>query len=178
MRRLSVVAVAMILAIALYFTVFWGYAGLRMLTSPSYGLDDVWHSQIVFTLGQPFALSPTGLLKLAAFLATLKLAVACICAAHIIDRLRSLIGGTAEPAIFEAGLILVVAISILSAGPAVWSQNAELLREDAFQLVLAGFAAAFCVLERRYNDANALEETVATAQVAPTAQGAWFAPWR
>jgi hypothetical protein len=38
MRKLSAAAVAMVLAIALYFTLFWGFEALRMLTSPTYRL--------------------------------------------------------------------------------------------------------------------------------------------
>ena len=150
MRKLSSVSVAMILAISLYFMLFWGFEALRMLTSPTYGLDDVWRSQFVFAIGSYFHLTPVGLIKLAAFFATLKLAVAAICAVHIVDRFRSLISGTADSEFLEAGLILVVAISILSVGPAVWSQNAELVRESAIQLSLAALAAAFCMLERTY----------------------------
>ena len=51
MRKLSGAAVAMIMGVALYFTLCWGYDGLRMLTSPSYGLDDVWRSQFIFAIG-------------------------------------------------------------------------------------------------------------------------------
>ena len=47
MRKISTATVAIILAIALYFTLFWGYDGLRVLTSPNYGLDDVWRSQFM-----------------------------------------------------------------------------------------------------------------------------------
>ena len=116
MRKLSAAAVAMILAIALYFTLFWGFEALRMLTSPTYGLEDVWHSQFVFEIGRLFSLSPLGLIRLAAFFGTLKLAVAAICAVHIGDRFRALAGGKAEPEILEAGLMLVVVISIVSVG--------------------------------------------------------------
>ena len=158
MRKLSSASVAMILAISLYFMLFWGFEALRMLTSPTYGLDEVWRSQFVFAIGSYFHLTPVGLIKLAAFFGTLKLAVAAICAVHILDRSRSLISGTADNEILEAGLILVVAISILSVGPAVWSQNAELLRESAMQLALAALAAALCVLERTYSrKAEAIE---------------------
>ena len=150
MRKLSSASVAMILAISLYFMLFWGYEALRMLTSPTYGLDDAWRSQFVFAIGSYFHLAPLGLIKLAAFFATLKLAVAAICALHIADRFRSLISGTANSEILEAGLILVIAITIASVGPAVWSQNAELVRESAIQLSLAAFAAALCILERGY----------------------------
>jgi hypothetical protein len=78
-RKISNVAVAAIVAIALYFALTWGYDGLRILTSPSYGLEDVWRSQFVFAIGRLFNLGPIGLIKLAAFFGALKLAVACIC---------------------------------------------------------------------------------------------------
>ena len=82
MRKLSAPLWPLIVAIALYFTLFWGYDALRMLTSPTYGLEDVWRSQFLFGIGRLFGLSPIGLIKLAAFFGTLKLAVAAICAIH------------------------------------------------------------------------------------------------
>jgi hypothetical protein len=42
--------VVAIVAIALYFALAWGYDGLRILTAPSYGLEDVWRSQFVLQL--------------------------------------------------------------------------------------------------------------------------------
>ena len=111
MRKLSTAAVAMILAIAFYFTLFWGFDALRMLTSPTYGLEEVWRSQFVFEIGRLFGLAPLGLIKLAAFFATLKLAVAAICAVHIADRFRALGGGTANTDILDAGLVLVMLIT-------------------------------------------------------------------
>jgi len=54
MRKLSALAVATISGVALYFTLVWGYDGLRMFTSPSYGLEDVWRSQFVFGIGSLF----------------------------------------------------------------------------------------------------------------------------
>lgn len=149
MRKLSPsAAVATIVAIALYFTLSWGTQGLRMLASPTYGLDDVWRSQFLFAIGGATHLTPLGLVKLAAFFATLKLAVAVICAVYILDRVRSLFGGKADVEILEAGLMLVVAMSIAAVGPAVWSQNAELVREYTLQLVLAALAVALCMMER------------------------------
>ena len=179
MRKFSAAAVAMILAIALYFTLFWGLDALRMLNSPTYGLEDVWRSQFIFAIGKQFSLGPIGLIKLAAFFGALKLAVAVICAVHILDRFRTLIGGKADSEILEGGLILVVAISIASVGPAVWSQNAELIREEAVQLMLAAVATALCMVERSYGRANDAAEA-AIADAAPgVAQGAtWFTPFR
>jgi hypothetical protein len=169
--KLSCVAIATVMAISLYFVLSWGLDALRLLTSPTYGLDDVWRAQVVFAMGHVFGLMPLGLIKLAAFLATLKLAVAVICAVHIIDRLRNFIGGTANPEVLEAGLILIVAISIVSVGPAVWSHNGDLVREYVLQLALAGIAVALCMVER----VSARDETMALATPQPAAL---LAPWR
>jgi hypothetical protein len=171
MRKVSSATVAMILAITLYFTLFWGYDALRMLTSPTYGLEDVWRSQYVFGIGRVFGLAPVGLIQLAAFFGTLKLAVAAVCAIHLVDRLRCLAGGTPSSEILEGGLILVVLITIASAGPAIWSHNTELVREQVIQLALAGLATALCMVERNYRKDRA---TVA-AEMPATAS---FTPWR
>lgn len=147
-RKISNVAVAAIVAIALYFALAWGYDGLRILTSPSYGLEDVWRSQFVFAIGRFFNLGPIGLIKLAAFFGTLKLAVACICIIHIVDRFRCMMRGQPDSKILEAGLILAVAISIAAIGPAFWTHTSDLMREHTMQLLFAAFAIGLCVFER------------------------------
>jgi len=146
--KFSTVAVALIVAIALYFTLFWGYDGLSILMSPSYGLDDVWRSQFIFVIGRQFGLGPIGLIKLAAFFGALKLAVACICAWHVADRVRCWTRGAANSEILEAALILVVLISIASVGPASWTNSVSLMREHTFQLLFAAIATGLCILER------------------------------
>jgi hypothetical protein len=172
MRKVSSVTVAMILAIALYFTLFWGFDALRILTSPTFGLEDVWRSQYVFGLGRVFGLAPMGLIQLAAFFGTLKLAVAAVCAIHLVDRLRSLAGGKPSSEILEGGLILVVLITIASAGPAVWSHNTEVVREQVIQLALAALATALCMVERNYRKDADLVASVRMPETAP------FTPWR
>lgn len=179
MRKISGAAVAMILAIALYFTLFWGFDALRMLTSPTYGLEDVWRSQFVFGIGRVLGLAPMGLIQLAAFFATLKLAVAAICAVHIADRFRHVSSGTPASEVLEGGLILVVLISIVSAAPAVWSHNSELVREHAIQLAFAALATALCMLERSYARAAPADDAVGANVMAKLPQDAtWFSPWR
>lgn len=173
MRKVSSATVAMILAIALYFTLFWGFDAMRVLTSPTYGLEDVWRSQFVFGIGSHFHLDPMALLQLAAFFGTVKLAVAAFCAIHLVDRLRSLAGGKANTEILEGGFILVVAISIASAGPAIWSNNADLVREQVLQLLLAALGTALCMVERSYARRVAMPATGAVIAAVP--QGAnWF----
>lgn len=177
MRKISGATVALLLAIALYFTLFWGFDALRMLTSPTFGLEDVWRSQFVFGIGRVLGLEPMGLIKLAAFFGTLKLAVAGICAAHIIDRFRSLASGKAVSDVLEGALILVVLISIASVAAAVWSHNADLAREQVIQLVLAGLATALCIVERSYG--RRAKNTEAIMLPAATPRGApWYSPFR
>jgi hypothetical protein len=172
MRKVSSATVATILAIALYFTLFWGFDALRILTSPTYGLEDVWRSQYVFGVGRMFGLAPVALLQLAAFFGTLKLAVAVVCAIHLVDRLRSLAGGKPASEVLEGGMALVVLISVVSAGPAIWSQNNELVREQVIQLVLAGLAVALCMVERSFRKDADLVASVRLPE------GASFTPWR
>ena len=148
MRRISGAATAIILAISLYFTLIWGYDALRVLTSPSYGLDEVWRSEYIFIIGRMLGLGPVGLIKLAAFFGAVKLVVAGACAWHIVDRFRCMLSGKASTDVLEGALILIVAISIMSAGLAARSGNGEIVREYAIQLLLAGLATALCLAER------------------------------
>ena len=181
MRKLSTAAVAMILAIAFYFTLFWGFDALRMLTSPTYGLEEVWRSQFVFEIGRLFGLAPLGLIKLAAFFATLKLAVAATCAVHIGDRFRVLGGGKANTDILDAGLVLVMLITMASIGPAIWTHNAELVREQAITLMLVGVASGLGLLERSYQRADKpllAKTSLIAGNAVATRDAQWFSPLR
>jgi hypothetical protein len=149
-QKIPAAAASIIVLIALYFTLSWGYEALRILTSPSYGFEDVSRSQFLFGIGRLFDLSPVGLIKLAAFFGALKLAVACICALHIADRVRCFMRGQPNSEILEAGLILVVLISIASVGPASWARSLDLMREHTFQLLFAALATGLCIFERHY----------------------------
>ncbi len=169
---------ATILAIALYFTLFWGFDALRILTSPTYGLDDVWRSQTVFGLGRFIGLGPEGLLKLAAAFGALKLVAAGACAAYMFDRFRALISGKSDAGILEGGLMLVVAITIASIAPALWTENADLIREQMIQLLLAGLAAALLIVERSAETKLALENDGASLELSEGPARVWYAPWR
>lgn len=179
MRRLTTASVAMIMAIASYFVLFWGYDALRMLASPTYGLEEVWRSQFIFEIGRLFGLAPLGLIKLAAFFATLKLAVAGICAVHIAARFRSLAESKTENEIFEGALMLVVLICVASIGPAIWSQNFELVWEETVQFMLACVAGGLGMLDRHYARSPEQAAPNVTLELAATPRGApWFSPFR
>ena len=124
----------------------------------------MWRSQYLFGIGRVFDLGPIGLVKLAAFFATLKLAVACICALHIADRVRCFMRGQPNSDILEAGLILVVLISIVSVGPASWVHSPDLMREHIAQLLFAAVATGLCIFERVY--AHRIEASEAKPQPA------------
>lgn len=179
MRKASAATFVTILAISLYFTCVWGFDGLQALTSPNYGLDEVWRSQTVFGIGSLVGLGPLGLIKLAAFLGAVKLLAAVFCGLHILKRLRVLAGGEPDTEILEGALILVVAVSIVSAIPATWSYNAELVGEQAINLVLAAIATALCIAERRRAHAAETDEIAVAAADAALPRGVtWFSPWR
>ena len=168
MQKISTATASIIVLIALYFTLSWGYEALRVLTSPSYGFEDVWRSQFLFGIGRLFDLGPLGLVKLAAFFATLKLAVACICVLHIADRVRCFTRGQPNSEILEAGLILVVLITIVSVGPASL-HSADLMREHVYQLLFAALATGLCIFERVYALRTQAAEANSQAAVDATA---------
>jgi hypothetical protein len=181
MRKASGAVAAMIMAIALYFTLFWGIDAFQALTSPSYGLGDVWHSQFIFGIGRVSHLEPEGLIKLAAFFAVMKFAAAAVFAVHVLDRIRVMIrGGEPEGEVLEAGLILTVLLSIVSVAPAIWSQNVPLVHEQTVELLLAGLAAALIIIERSYDEVGEpVEHAIADEPKIVASVGArGFSPWR
>ena len=162
MRKLSGVSVVLIAGVALYFAAFWGLDALRVLTSPTYGLDDAWRAQTIFGIGSLFGLGPMGLIKLGAFIGILKLAVAIVCVLHVAARLRGwATGGAVRTEALDGGLILVALIGLASIVPAVLSQNSDLVREHLIHLAFAGLAMALCALERSQSNADEGAKAVA-----------------
>jgi hypothetical protein len=173
MRRPVHAPAVITLVIAVYFALAWGFDALAMLRSPAFGLDDVWGSQFLFVLGRLVSLSPIGLIKLAAFFATLKLAAALACLGYVAAAIRAW-PARHSPDVLEAGLILIVAISILAVGPAVWAQDAALVRRHTIDLALAGLAVALCLVERHGLRANG----PAAAAINSLKVLARLSPWR
>ncbi len=188
-KATGVIGSALILAIAVYFALFWGFDALRVLTSPTYGLEDVWRSQVVFGIGRYTGLDPNGLLRLAAALGALKLTVAGVCAIHIADRIRCMISGTPANEVLETGLLIAVGICLVAVAPAIWSQNGDLVRELLVQFMLAAFAAVLSIMERSgrkpaetieaEKPESALELAIAALPSTTRAPATrWFTPWR
>ncbi len=160
---------ALILAIAIYFALFWGFDALRILTSPTYGLEDVWRSQVVFGIGRYAGFGPEAIIRLAAVLGAVKLVIASVCAIHVVERMRGLFAGT-KPAneMLEMALTIAVGVSIAALVPAILSQNADLAREQVIQLFLGALTAILCMLERG-KQKDRLAVSVAPAAAEPLA---------
>lgn len=186
---------ASLLSIALYFMLFWGFDALRILTSPAYGLEAAWHSQVVYWVGRWLGFGPHGLLQLAAGYGIVKFAVAGVFAVHLLDRARCWRGGKPDMDVLEMALFLVVIVSIVTVAPAIWQHDPTLIRSCTMNLVFASLAAALVAIERNEQEKAAApvaepgviemtEQDVATiepstATVVPTKAGeGWYAPWR
>ena len=73
----------------------------------------------------------------------------------------------------------MVLVSIVSVGPAVLSQNADLVRKTTIQLVLATIATALCLVERSYSHQADNAERPLVTELAATPRGApWYSPFR
>ena len=177
MRWMSSAIGATIVAIAVYFAVFWGADAVRTLTSATFGLDDVWRSQVTFGIARYVGIGPEGYLTLSAVIGALKLTVAAVCVFHIAARIRALFtGGEIGTEALETGLLLAAAVSIVSLIPAAWSHNGDLARELVLQLVLALAGAAACIVQRRR---PATADGADDKPAAPTvSEEYWFVPWR
>lgn len=153
MRKTSIATVATIMAIALYFALAWGSAGLQAFTSTHLGLEDVWRSQMIFVLGHMFGFGPVGVVKLAAFLAAVKLVAAAFCGLHALDRAR----GHSRTELLEGALLVIGAVAAAGCASAMWSHSNELFRESTMQLALAAVGIALCMVERALNHADEVE---------------------
>ncbi len=164
MRRLSYAIPCLIVAVAFYFAAAFGRDAVQILTSPVYGLDQTSFARAVHDLGGLADLGPRGLIRLAAFLGTIKLAVAVVFAIHVADRVRSLAGGTVNYDLLDAGVVLVVVSTFLSAAPALLEASPQFFNEHRPALWLAGLAATLGLAER----IAATEDTPARSRAAGT----------
>lgn len=162
MRKTSMASVATIVAIALYFAISWGHAGLQAFTSSDLGLADVWRSQTIFILGHMLNFGPVGVVKLAAFLAAVKLVAAAFCGLHVLDRAR----GHSRSELLEGALIIVAAVAAAGCASAMWSHSNELFREVTFQVALATIGIALCMVERALDREPEPETAPMIAEVA------------
>ncbi|NWG23526.1 MAG: hypothetical protein HXY30_03765 [Pseudorhodoplanes sp.] len=184
MRRLSLVVPVIITGIALYFALGFGSDAARILTSPVYGLDNPAFARIVRDVGMIAGLGPDGLMLLALFLGTLKLAVAVICAIHILERLASLRGFKIDHEFLDAGMLLAVLLAFIASLPALIEASPILIAPHRPIFWLAGLAATLGMLEGMAQPQKTTrtaavegERAIANAVLPPRRLGASAARW-
>jgi len=139
---------AMVVAVLCYFVLLWGFEGLWVLVAPLYGLGDFSRSQEVYSIGRLLSLSLTGLIRVAAFIATVKLAVALVFAFHLVERARTLAGSKLSYDILEAGLILAALLIVGTTIAPLAEDNGGLILLNALHLLLLAVTTALVAIER------------------------------
>lgn len=149
MRAVPYATSTAMVVISLYLVVTWGYEGVWTLHAPLYGLGDFLASQTVYSFGRVFELSPLALMRLAAFLAAVKLVAVGALIWHFVAWLRDWRAGLPRSEGVLEGALLVAALLI--AGEAVAplaERNQSLMQHLAGQFLLVALIAAALIVER------------------------------
>ncbi len=134
--------------ISLDFAMVFGFEAWRILMSPVAGLERAAFADLVRGIGALAGLGAGGLIDLAIFFGTVNLAIAVIFALHLASRVRSFSGGRVSHDLLDAGLILVVASTIVAATPAILHGSTEIMIQERLPLWLVGLAATLSMIER------------------------------
>lgn len=148
MRWLPKAIPVLIAIIALDFALVFGFEAFRVLSSPVYGLDQLAFSNLVHGIGRLSGVTAQGLFSLAAFFGGVYLTIAVVFMLHLASRTGALRGGRVSHDLLDAGLILVVLVTIVAATPAIMKGATEILVQERLPLWLVGLAATLSMIER------------------------------
>lgn len=148
MRWLPKAIPVLIAIIALDFALVFGFEAFRVLSSPVYGLDQPVFANLVYGIGRLFGIAGQGLFSLAAFFGGFYLTVSIVLALHLASRCRVAYGGRVSHDLLDAGLILIVLVTIVAATPAILKGATEILVQERLPLWLVGLAATLSMIER------------------------------
>jgi hypothetical protein len=137
-----------VISIAIYFVGYFGAEGLGILASPTRGLDQPALAQVVHGIGNRLSLGADGLMGLGAFLGAIKLSIAVLFAVYLVSRIRSLFGPEIDHEIVDGAVLLIVAVTIVAAAPALLDGTTDLLARYRLPLWLAGLAVTLSMIER------------------------------
>jgi hypothetical protein len=138
--------------IALDFALVFGFEAFRILASPVSGLEQPAFARVVHGLGRIARLGPDGVVRLAAMLGAVYLAIAGMLGMHLASRLQALRGGRIAHDLLDAALILIVVSTILVSTPAMLEGATEFLIQQRLPLWLVGLAATLSMVERLPED--------------------------
>jgi hypothetical protein len=148
MRRFSVAIPALITGVSLYFVLVFGREAIAIFSSPTWGLENQTFARAVYGIGRVVDLGPDGLVRLAAFLGALKLAVAVVFALYLADRFNPYRRGELDHDLLDAAALLAVCSTAIVALPALLEAAPHLLAPHRPALWLAGLAATLSMIER------------------------------
>jgi hypothetical protein len=148
MRWLPRAIPALIAVIALDFALVFGLEAFRVLTSPVNGLDAPVFADLVFGIGRVIGIAGQGLYNVAGFFGGFYLTIAVVFAMYLASRIGALRGGRVSHDLLDAGLILVVLVTIVAATPAILAGATDILVQERLPLWLVGLAATLSMIER------------------------------
>jgi hypothetical protein len=148
MQRAPKAVPFLIAIIALNFTIEFGTEAWRIFASPIGGLEQATFASLVYGMGKLADLSPSGHVMLGMTFGFVDLAIATIFALHLYSRLQALAGGRIAHDLLDAGLVLIVAATIVAATPAILHGATNILIHDRLPLWLVGLAATLSMVER------------------------------
>ena len=134
--------------IALDFALVFGFEAWRIFSSSISGLERTGFANVVYGIGGLAGLESTGIVRLAALFGVVNLAVAILFVFHLATRVGNLWGRSTSHELLDAGLILVVASTIVAATPAILQGATDILIQERFPLWLVGLAATLSMIER------------------------------
>ena len=172
MRRFPGIGHVNAVLIALYFVPLWGREAVRSLTSSVYGLDERANMAAAVFYRQVFDLGHDGLARVASLLAGLKLVMAAMFVAFVIDVLRGIAVGRAGDRVTLDVALFLALIGILAwAVPSYAFGFGELVRLYATQFLMVIGAVIVTAVERGIEPAPQAEPRsttwLALRQVAP-----------
>jgi hypothetical protein len=148
MRRFSASIPVLVTGVCLYFVFAFGRDALAVFASPIWGFENSDFARALHGIGRWFDLAPAGLVRLAAFIGALKLAVATAFALHLIDRFHPHRVAGINHELLDAAAFLAVFTAFVLAMPALLENAPHLLAPHRPALWLAGLAATLSMIER------------------------------
>lgn len=148
MRWLPKAIPVLIAVISLDFALVFGAEAVRVLSSPISGLDEPAFASLVYGFGRLFAITGERLFSLAGFMGGLYLTISVVFVMHLASRIGALRGGRVSHDLLDAGLILVVLVTLVAATPLILKGATEILVQERLPLWLVGLAATLSMIER------------------------------
>jgi hypothetical protein len=147
MRWLPKTLPFLIAMISLDFALLFGVEAFRIFTSPIYGLDQTAFASLVYSLGRLVSVADQGLFRIAGLFGGVYLTISAVFVLHLASRIAGHRGPMLHD-LLDAGLILVVLVTMVAATPSILSGATDIMVLERLPLWLVGLAATLSMIER------------------------------